>query len=754
MVYRGGATSPAGVGAATLWKAGPGTLTLGLNQSISTYGAGITSPSLSYDKLWVSGGGTVAISSGNSIPDSGGSLPDAFMLDNGTLRINTVSTTSLGAAGASTFTLTSSTTNVRGITVGPGGGTIEVVNPYEIVFEQINNAEVTGADLIHGSGDLTKTGPGFFRLGIGNTFTGNWIVKQGALQFQRDKSLGADTGTFASNRVTIDGGMLQSNGSGIIGANYGIYVGPNGGRLNAQFVINSKVSGPGTIERVGGQNTTEFNAADNTFGGIRVTNGSVYFNANNSAGVGTIVMDPLFQVGLGKNEGPDNTIGNPIQLNDGALIDLRATSDISAVPESPFNGVQTGSLTLAGKISGTGRLFKGLTAADGARALDGTVVLANGGNDFTGALTVSLGTVEVTASGALGSTNGATVVNNLGTLAFRNVNYTAAEPLAVTGAGKGGLGAIRGVAGNSTFAGPVSLMSDTTIGVDTGAQLNLSGTMQGASAVTKLGGGKLTLSGAGNTWTGDTTLQEGSLDFASNHHIGRLALRSGVTATLTTGKRLLRTTSVDFSSPSFPDATLDLTDGRLIVDYPDNSSTPIAQVRDQIISGYNSAGVTHWNGLGITSTTAAGKSNLGVGYAEATEIVPTGTTTWLGEGNIDTSAVLVRTTLYGDANLDGATDFLDLAKLAQNYNTTVKDNSDSWWTRGDFNYDGNVDFLDLALLAQNYNTALPSQAIPGASAAFEADLARAFASVPEPGTLGLMSAAALALLTRRRRRGA
>jgi hypothetical protein len=110
--------------------------------------------------------------------------------------------------------------------------------------------------------------------------------------------------------------------------------------------------------------------------------------------------------------------------------------------------------------------------------------------------------------------------------------------------------------------------------------------------------------------------------------------------------------------------------------------------------------------------------------------------------------------LYGDANLDGATDFLDLAKLAQNYNTTVKDNSDSWWTRGDFNYDGNVDFLDLALLAQNYNTALPSQAIPGASAAFEADLARAFASVPEPGTLGLMSAAALALLTRRRRRGA
>ena len=91
-------------------------------------------------------------------------------------------------------------------------------------------------------------------------------------------------------------------------------------------------------------------------------------------------------------------------------------------------------------------------------------------------------------------------------------------------------------------------------------------------------------------------------------------------------------------------------------------------------------------------------------------------------------------------------------KLAQNYNTKVSDAGESWWSHGDFTYDGTTDFNDLVKLAQNYNTALPSEAIPGASAAFEADLARAFAQAPEPGTLGLAAVAACGLAARRRRR--
>jgi hypothetical protein len=82
----------------------------------------------------------------------------------------------------------------------------------------------------------------------------------------------------------------------------------------------------------------------------------------------------------------------------------------------------------------------------------------------------------------------------------------------------------------------------------------------------------------------------------------------------------------------------------------------------------------------------------------------------------------------GDANGDRVVDFLDLAKLAQNYNT----NGGMTWAQGDFNGDGNVDFLDLAILAQRYNWSLPAagaSAAPSASSAsFAADWQAAMAA--------------------------
>jgi hypothetical protein len=100
----------------------------------------------------------------------------------------------------------------------------------------------------------------------------------------------------------------------------------------------------------------------------------------------------------------------------------------------------------------------------------------------------------------------------------------------------------------------------------------------------------------------------------------------------------------------------------------------------------------------------------------------------------------------GDANLDGTVDFNDLVALAQNYNVA----SGRTWFNGDFNYDGAVDFGDLVLLAQQYNQPVPSS--PQLSGAFEADLAAAFAAVPEPGAVGLMVAGIGALGVRRRAR--
>lgn len=103
---------------------------------------------------------------------------------------------------------------------------------------------------------------------------------------------------------------------------------------------------------------------------------------------------------------------------------------------------------------------------------------------------------------------------------------------------------------------------------------------------------------------------------------------------------------------------------------------------------------------------------------------------------------------YGDANLDARVDFDDLLTLAQNYNAT----GDPSWAIGNFNGDGTVNFDDLLALAQNYNfgVALSADMLSQAGGtAFMADLALARSLVPEPATLGAVTG--LMMIARRRR---
>jgi hypothetical protein len=95
--------------------------------------------------------------------------------------------------------------------------------------------------------------------------------------------------------------------------------------------------------------------------------------------------------------------------------------------------------------------------------------------------------------------------------------------------------------------------------------------------------------------------------------------------------------------------------------------------------------------------------------------------------------LLIGPAISGDTDLDGSVGFSDLVRLAQHYG--IKDGTATWF-EGDVNYDGNVGFADLVAVAQHYGQG-PASAIAGASAAFNADLAEAFAEVPEPGTMTL-----------------
>jgi T5SS/PEP-CTERM-associated repeat protein len=115
--------------------------------------------------------------------------------------------------------------------------------------------------------------------------------------------------------------------------------------------------------------------------------------------------------------------------------------------------------------------------------------------------------------------------------------------------------------------------------------------------------------------------------------------------------------------------------------------------------------------------------------------------------NLPLGTLVLFNTVDGDANMDNEVSFADLVKVAQNYGQ-----SNRFWTDGDFNYDGIVSFADLVSVAQNYGHALPGAPVPGASAQFNADMAQAFAEVPEPGVSGLIAVAGFLMGRRRRRR--
>jgi hypothetical protein len=97
-----------------------------------------------------------------------------------------------------------------------------------------------------------------------------------------------------------------------------------------------------------------------------------------------------------------------------------------------------------------------------------------------------------------------------------------------------------------------------------------------------------------------------------------------------------------------------------------------------------------------------------------------------GEG-VDSSALVVRYTYYGDANLDRIVNALDFSALASNFGGTS-----TFWCQGDFNFDGITNSLDFDQIALNWNLTLPSMAPASALGAL----------VPEPANL-----LALALLT-------
>lgn len=345
----------------------------------------------------------------------------------------------------------------------------------------------------------------------------------------------------------------------------------------------------------------------------------------------------------------------------------------------------------------------------------------------------------------------------IGSLIFDNAStYVIAGAGSMTVDVATGPGTFNVVRGNHKINLPLTLNDSTTATIASGASLTIADplTLAGGATLTASGGGTLNIISTVNNVANATIVASGAtinahLDLtnrialnASTGQINLLATQhlntvagSGGKIVLAGGRKLIRANSVTMSGTS----SLDLADGRLIIDYA--VTPPLASIRNQIISG-RAGGA--WNGNGINSSAAAADNRLAIGSAVASVV---GATSFAGE-SVDGTTLLVGTTLKGDANLNFAVNFDDLLLLAQNYGGTSK-----IWSQGDSDYNSTVDFDDLLALAQNYGSAyLESGSVVTDDvlhAQFADHWALALTLVPEPATLGLLGGAVV-LLARRR----
>jgi uncharacterized repeat protein (TIGR01451 family) len=526
-------------GSGGLTKSGAGLLALG-NTNDFTGPVNVTAGTLAFGN------------SANAADTYLGAIPGAFnqsavtLQDSTTLRLN---------AAIVTFAAN------RGLTIAGSGANLDA-NAGAILFIP-NVVQGPGATVTKiGAGEV-----GFY--GAANTFA-RLVIDQGNLRIGQaafpgsDLSYGAVPSVFTPDAITIRNGATNrvvGNAAVTISANRGITLGAGGGVFRndvspVSLTINSAITGPGGLRKEGGQAFTingdrsyegptvingggiSLTAPQNTFNGlgtgtgplvmnsgrlllnhanayssVAVAGGRIDVNTNGCLGTGTVTISPTNNVTvvnattLGVGPVTNVTLNNDFVINVGATL-----AGAGVIVDIAANSGRE--LILNGKVSGDAHWKKD-------NAGTGTLVLANPANDFTGVLTNFGGTLMAAVDNALGATSGGTHINSGGSLAFRGgITYSAAEPITMSGLGRFTGGAISNESGNNSFAGPITMIGDGSVGGMAETTLTLNGAIGetgGARLLYKLGAGTVTLAAsAGNTYSGGTIISNGVLVAANS----------------------------------------------------------------------------------------------------------------------------------------------------------------------------------------------------------------------------------------------
>ncbi len=428
---------------------------------------------------------------------------------------------SAGSSGAANWTVTGGAYagdqpnrffNGDAVTLDDNGsaGTLEIaaggVTPGSVTVSASTLDYTIGGAGVITAGSLSKSGSASLTLLGANTYAGGTTLSAGRIRLGANDALGTGAVAISGGSLSSDGATARSlanainlsgnvtlgdaTDSGVLTFSGAVDLGGTRTLTTASDVVLSGGATNGALTKAGSGKLTLAAATSHT-GGTTVSEGTLELGASNVLANAGAVAISGGTLAIGANA---DTIG-ALTLTSGALT---GTGSLNAA-SSTFN--HTGTISVAAVLSGNGTVTK---------SGNGTLVLS-GTNTYTGATTVSAGTLELGSASALGNTGTGTSVSAGATLDLKG-QAVGAEALTLGGT----LANSSGTA--ASHSGTVALASGATFGGS--GDLTLSGVVSGSGlGFTKVGNGALVLTVA-NTLSGAIAVDAGTLRFTGSGSVG------------------------------------------------------------------------------------------------------------------------------------------------------------------------------------------------------------------------------------------
>ena len=431
-------------------------------------------------------------------------IPSGTFVSGGTLTANSLLAIDFGGDGTGTVAITSGGLILR---TGMGNVNVQFGSAEGVVTVPDGDAATISGNFFpfpltsfYGSNGVTKAGGGVLTLGTSVPFfsgTGPVTIAGGILAFDQTIQL--------PNDLEFTGGELAWVGASgaTVNLSNSITLRSSTARISntdtGPIVLSGVISGPGNIEYADAEyyptNANTYTGDTRIFSTatLHIANDANLGNGGALRWSGRIIADDNWSTSRKHYvEGTStiNTNGNQVTFNGGVF---------GAIANSFFFN------------------------KDGA----GTLIL-NAPGDTPTAWRINQGVIRARSDFALGSPSGGgtlgggtLIVTNGGQLQLDNdIFVDTFVNLQGTGSTGDGNGALLNYAGNNTVTNTIYLSGATTIGVNPGSRLRISGGMSGAFGITKVGGGTLELDGNAS-YTGGTVVSTGT--FLVNNLAGSAA---------------------------------------------------------------------------------------------------------------------------------------------------------------------------------------------------------------------------------------